>query len=108
MVFLVVTLGLGLLASTISHTQQQAMFTVWFFLMFGILTSGFFYHIANMPRWVQILTYANPLRYFMAIVRGVFLRGATFVDVIPQLVPLAILGIGMFSFAVLRFHKTVD
>jgi ABC-2 type transport system permease protein len=107
LVFLLVTLGLGLLVSTISHTQQQAMFTVWFFMLFGILTSGFFYPIENMPHWIQFLTYANPLRYFMAVLRGVFLRGSTLPDLLPELVPLLMLGLGTFTLAVLRFRKTV-
>lgn len=107
-VFLLVTQSVGLLVSTLSHTQQQAMFTVWFFLVFCILTSGFFYPIANMPEWVQTLTYTNPLRYFMAIVRGIFLRGSTFVDILPQLWPLAALGLVTFSTAILRFRKTLS
>ena len=108
MIFLLVTLGIGLLASTVSQTQQQAMFTVWFFLVFGILTSGFFYPVENMPRWIQILTYVNPLRYFVAVIRGIFLKGSTLADLYPHLVPLAILGVVTFSTAVFRFRKTVS
>jgi ABC-2 type transport system permease protein len=103
--YLLVTLGGGLLVSTISHTQQQAMFTVWFFLVFGILTSGFFYPIDNMPRWIQYVTYGNPLRYFMAILRGIFLKGSTFADVWPNLLPLAAIGVGTFVIAVSRFRR---
>ncbi|MBI5060646.1 ABC transporter permease [candidate division KSB1 bacterium] len=103
--YLLVTLGGGLLASTVSHTQQQAMFTVWFFLVFGILTSGFFYPIENMPKWIQYLTYANPMRYFMAILRAIFLKGAQFSDVLPNLLPLAALGVITFSTAILRFRR---
>ena len=108
MLFLLVTLGVGLLVSTISQTQQQAMFTVWFFLVFGILTSGFFYPVDNMPRWIQILTYANPLRYFVAIIRGIFLKGSGMADLYPHLVPLAALGVFTFSAAVFRFRKTIS
>ena len=57
--YLLVTLGTGLLASTVSQTQQQAMFTVWFFLVFGILMSGFFYPVENMPRGIYLLTFLN-------------------------------------------------
>jgi ABC-2 type transport system permease protein len=107
MIYLLATLGVGLLVSTVSHTQQQAMFTVWFFLVFGILTSGFFYPIENMPGWIQTLTYVNPLRYFVAVIRGIFLKGSGLTDLLPQLAPLALLGALTFSVAVLRFHKTV-
>jgi len=94
-----------LLASTVSQTQQQAMFTVWFFLVFGILMSGFFFPIENMPVWVQKLTIVNPMRYIMKIIRGIFLKGSTFGDVLPDLLPLAALGMVIFSAAVLRFRK---
>ena len=107
LLYMLVTLGVGLLASTVSQTQQQAMFTVWFFLVFGILMSGFFFPIDNMPRGIQYLTYANPLRYMMSIVRGIFLKGSTLPDVLPDLVPLAVLGVLIFSAAVLRFRKRV-
>ncbi len=103
--YLLVTLGVGLLASTVSSTQQQAMFTVWFFLIFGILMSGFFYPIANMPDWAQMLTYANPMRYIMAIVRGIFLKGAGAADLWPQIAALAGIGVVVFTAAVRNFSK---
>jgi len=107
LVYLLVTLGLGLLASTVSSTQQQAMFTLWFFLIFAILMSGFFYPIENMPPGIRWLTYADPLRYMMKIVRGVFLRGATFADLWPQFAALGGMGLVIFSAAVWRFRKRV-
>jgi ABC-2 type transport system permease protein len=107
LVYLIVTLGAGLLASTVSHTQQQAMFTIWFFTVFGILTSGFFYPVENMPRVVYYLTYANPLRFFMVIVRGIFLKNMSLADAVPSLVPLLIIGLLTFSLAVFRFRKSV-
>lgn len=103
--YLLVTLGLGLLASTVSATQQQAMFTLWFYLIFMILMSGFFYPVENMPPGIRWMTYANPLRYMMTIVRGIFLRGATLIDVLPQLMALLALGTVTFSAAVWRFQK---
>ena len=103
--YLLVTLGLGLLASTVSVTQQQAMFTLWFYLIFMILMSGFFYPVENMPPGIRWMTYANPLYYMMTIVRGIFLRGATLVDVLPQLSALLALGAVTFSAAVWRFQK---
>jgi ABC-2 type transport system permease protein len=104
-VYLLVALGGGLLASTVSQTQSQAMFTVWFFLMFGIMTSGFFYPVENMPTWIYYMTFANPMRYIMAINRGIFLKAASFTDVLPNLIPLAVMGVAVFSAAVLRFRK---
>ncbi len=107
LVYLMVTLGGGLLASTMSDTQQQAMLTVWFFLMFGIMTSGIFYPIENMPRWIYLMTYANPIRFFMAITRGIFLKSTTFMDILPDLIPLVAMGVIVFAIAVLRFQKRV-
>jgi len=106
--YLLVTLGLGLLASTVSATQQQAMFTLWFVLIFMILMSGFFYPVANMPPGIRWMTYANPLRYMMTIVRGIFLRGATLPDILPQLAAMVGIGVLTFSAAVWRFQKRVN
>ena len=103
--YLLVTLGVGLLASTVSSTQQQAMFTVWFFLIFGILMSGFFYPVANMPDWARLLTYANPMRYIMDIVRGVFIKGSGAADLWPQIAALVGLGVTVFAAAVRNFSK---
>ncbi len=103
--YLLVTLGGGLLASTVSATQQQAMFTAWFFLIFGILMSGFFYPIANMPHWAQLLTLLNPMRYIMAIVRGILLKGAGLADIGPDLLRLLAIGLATFTVAVARFQK---
>jgi ABC-2 type transport system permease protein len=103
--FIMVASGGGLLASTVSQTQSQAMLTIWFFLMFGIMTSGFFYPVENMPPWIYYLTYTNPMRYIMAINRSIFLKGAGFVDVLPNLAPMAAMGVMTFGIAVLRFRK---
>ncbi len=105
LLYLMVTLGMGLLASTISHTQQQAMFAVWFVLIFGILMSGFFYPVENMPRAIYLLTYLNPLRHFMEIIRGIFLKGVTLRDILPQMGMLLGLGTIIFGVAVLKFSK---
>ncbi len=106
--YLQVTLGAGLLASTVSQIQQQAMFTVWFFLLFGILMSGFFYPVENMPKWIYMLTYLNPVRHFMEIMRGIFLKGVTFSDIIPQFALLFGLGTLIFGTAVIKFRKMND
>ena len=74
--FLMTTLGAGLFISTISHTQQQAMMSSFFFSTPAFMLSGFAFPIRNMPEPVQWLTYLNPVRYFMEIVRGIFLKGS--------------------------------
>jgi ABC-2 type transport system permease protein len=107
LVYMIVVLGGGLLASTVSHTQQQAMFTIWFFTIFGILTSGFFFPVENMPSTIYYLTYANPLRFFMVIVRGIFLKDMQPADTLPSLIPLLIIGALTFVIAVRRFHKRI-
>ena len=108
LIFLFTTLGLGLLISTLSHTQQQAMFLSLMIMMPAILLSGLMFPIANMPGPVQWLTYANPLRYFLVIVRGVILKGNGLLLLAPQFFMLFSLGAIVFSLAVARFQKTID
>jgi ABC-2 type transport system permease protein len=106
--YLLSSLGIGLFISTISRTQQQAMMTMFFFFVPAILLSGFIFPIANMPAWAQHLTYANPLRYFLIIIRGIFLRGNGLEVLWPQLLSLAILGTIVFTFSSLRFRKRLE
>jgi ABC-2 type transport system permease protein len=106
--FLLTTLGIGLFISTISRTQQQAMMTMFFFFVPAILLSGFVFPIANMPQVVQYLSYADPLRYFLVIIRGIFLRGSGFSILWPQMLALAILGAAVFTFSSLRFRKRLE
>jgi ABC-2 type transport system permease protein len=106
--FLLSTLGVGLFISTISHTQQQAMMSSFFFFNPAFMLSGFAFPIANMPEPVQWATYLNPVRYFMEIVRGVFLKGTGFETLWPQTLALAVYGAAIFTFSVLRFHKRLD
>jgi ABC-2 type transport system permease protein len=103
--FILTTLGLGVLISTLATTQQQALFMTWFFLQIFVILSGIFYPIENMPRAVQMITYINPLRYFVAINRELFLKGGGFGVLWPEVRSLLILGVCVFSFAVMRFHK---
>jgi ABC-2 type transport system permease protein len=104
-VYIVCVLSVGLLISTLSTTQQQAVFLAFFFSIFAILTSGLFAPIHNMPRALQYLTYLNPVRYFMEIVRGIYLKG-TGIDVLwRQGAALAAWALVAMSLAVLRFHK---
>jgi ABC-2 type transport system permease protein len=107
-IYLLSSLGIGLFISTISHTQQQAMMTMLFFFVPAILLSGFVFPIANMPPLVQYLTYADPLRYFLIIIRGIFLKGSGFDILWPQMVALAILGGIVFTFSSLRFRKRME
>ncbi|OHE85010.1 MAG: ABC transporter permease [Verrucomicrobia bacterium RIFCSPLOWO2_12_FULL_64_8] len=105
--YLLSTLGIGLFISTVSGTQQQAMMTTFFFFFPAMLLSGFIYPIANMPVVVQWLTYANPLRYFLIIIRSVFLKGVGFEILWPQLAALLVIGLCVMTFAVTRFRKTL-
>jgi len=105
MAFLFTTVGQGLLVSTLSRTQHQAQMTAWFFMMPAVMLSGFIFPIANMPKVIQLLTYVVPLRYFLVIVRGIFLKGVG-IDVLwDQVLILTILGVLIFSISVLRFQK---
>jgi len=103
--FVLTTLGLGIFISTIAATQQQAMYVSWFFMQIFILLSGFFYPIANMPHWIQTFTLINPLRHFLAVNRELLLKGAGLADLWPELRALLVIGVCVFTFATLRFHK---
>ncbi|MBP7340931.1 MAG: ABC transporter permease [Smithellaceae bacterium] len=106
--FLLSTLGIGLFISTISSTQQQAMMTTFFFILPFFMLSGFVFPIDNMPVVVQALTYLNPLRYFLVILRGLFLKGVGLEILWPQYVFLAVLGAIVFAGAIVRFKKRLD
>ncbi len=103
--FLLSTLGLGLFISTISETQQQAMITSFMILFPSMLLSGFIFPIENMPKVIQYLTYLLPPRYFIVIVRGIFLKGIGINYLINEIWPLALFGIIIFSMSVARFRK---
>ncbi|PIU54531.1 MAG: ABC transporter permease [Deltaproteobacteria bacterium CG07_land_8_20_14_0_80_60_11] len=103
MAFLFNSVGLGLLISTVSSTQQQAMMAGNLFLTPAILLSGLIFPIANMPVFFQYLTYLNPLMYFIIVTQGVFLKGAGLVLLWPQITAMTVLGIGMLGLAVARF-----
>ena len=106
-IFLFTTLGIGMFISTVTSTQQQAMFFTWFFSLFTMLTSGFFSPIANMPKAIQYLTYINPLRYFVKIVRGIIMKGASLDILYPEVIAMIIFGTVVFTFSWLRFSKRV-
>jgi len=102
------TLGIGLLISTVSRTQQQAMMSTFFFYFPAVLLSGFMFPIANMPTVIQWLTLLNPLRHFLIIARGIFLKGVGLPILWPQLVFLLIMGSAVLWLATRRFHKTLE
>jgi len=105
--YLMTMLGIGLFISTVSQTQQQAMISTFFFFFPAMLLSGFAFPIANMPEPVQWLTLFDPLRYFLVIVRAIFLKGVGMEILWPQMLALALMGVFMLSLAVKRFHKTL-
>ena len=107
--FILNTLGLGLLVSTLVRTQQQAMMTAAFTMMLPMIyLSGLIFPIENMPRVIQTVTYAIPLRYYADIIRGVFLRGSG-IDVLwPEALALLGMGVAIMAVASLRFRKRLD
>lgn len=105
--YIMTTLGIGLLISTVSQTQQQAMMSTFFFYFPAVLLSGFMFPIANMPKAIQWFTFLNPLRYFLVIVRGIFLKGVGPEILWPQMVALTIMGCAFLWFASKRFKKTI-
>ncbi len=106
-IYLFTTLGIGLFISTISSTQQEAMMAVFLFYMPTILLSGFAYPIANMPSLIQKFTVFNPLRYFMVVIRSIFLKGVGIEILWVQLLPLLIMGFIVIILSALRFRKSL-
>ena len=106
--FILNALGVGLLISTVSRTQQQAMMTAFVFILPAMLLSGIFSPIESMPRPAQILTYANPLRYFGRIVRGILLKGNGLNILWPELLTLFLSGLALLTISSLRFKKRLE
>jgi ABC-2 type transport system permease protein len=106
--FLLCMLGVGLLISTISSTQQQAMVTAFFFIMPSIMFYGFGFPLSTMPQWMQVCSYFNPLRYFLVVIRGTYLKGVGMDILWPQMAAMAVLGVTLLTVSVLRFHKALD
>lgn len=107
--FILTTLGLGLFISTIARTQQQAMLIAqFFFFMPFIFLSGFTFPIANMPPVIQMLTYLIPLRYFLEIVRGIFLKGTDLSQLWPQATALFVTGVTILTLSILRFRRRLE
>lgn len=105
-IFLVVIQSLGLLISTSTHTQQQAMFIAWFLMVIFILMGGLFTPIESMPEWAQNLTYANPVAYFIKIMRMVLLKGAGWKEIQFMVYSLMAMGMLLMSVSISRYKKT--
>ena len=108
LVFYLTTLGQGILVSTVSRTQRQAMQAAFFVFLPTLLLSGFMFPREGMPPVIQWLGYAIPLTYFLIIVRGIILKGIGLTELSGQIVPLAILGLVFFTVSVLRFQKRLE
>ncbi len=106
--FLVTTLGLGLLISTLANTQQEATITSIFFNLPAIFLSGFFYPLAAMPPILQWLSYLIPLRYFLVVVRGITLKGVGLESLWFEVAALAVFSVVIMGSAALRFRKRLD
>jgi len=104
-IYLFTSLGAGLFISTIASTQQEAMMSVFLFYMPTFLLSGFAYPIENMPTIIQWFTFINPMRYFLTIVRGIFLKGVGIDILWSQLLFLFIIGMIVITLSTLRFRK---
>lgn len=104
-VYILVVLGIGLFISNFTDTQQQAMFIAWFFMVIFILMSGLFTPIESMPKWAQVLTEFNPIKYFVQVMRMVMLKGAGFTDIYPQLIKTLVYALLMNGLAVFSYKK---
>ena len=106
--FILCMLGIGLLISTISMTQQQAMVSGFFFIMPAITFSGFGSPISSMPELMQWFTYLDPLRYFLDVLRGIYLKGVGMDVLWPQMAAMGVFGLVMLTISVARFQKSLD
>jgi ABC-2 type transport system permease protein len=104
-IYLFVALGLGLLISTVSNTQQQAMFLTWFLMVIFILMSGLFTPVQSMPEWAQWMNKINPIAYFIDVMRMVLLKGSSLGDITMQLFSLLALALVLNALAVWRYRK---
>ena len=102
------SLGIGLFASTIANTQQEALLTVFVTILPGVFISGFLFPLEAMPKFLQIISYAIPLRYYLVIVRSLLLKGVGFAALRGEIISLALFGVIIMSAAALRFRKRLD
>lgn len=106
-IYLLPLLGISLLISVFSDKQQQVMFVGFFFLLIFILTSGLFTPVESMPRWAQMLNYLNPMFFYIRIIRGILIKGASIADIYNNLIILFIYGISMFVTAIYNYKKVI-
>ncbi len=106
--FLMSSLGIGLFASTMANTQQEAMMTVMMFNLPMIFLSGFFFPIAAMPKFLQIVSYLIPLRYYLTIIRSLLIKGVGLAAIQSEVIALVIFGVVIMGAAALRFRKRLD
>jgi ABC-2 type transport system permease protein len=107
-IFIMSSLGIGLLASTIANTQQEAMLTVMMYNLPSIFLSGFFFPLEAMPQALQIVSYAIPLRYFLVVIRSLLLKGVGIEAIQGEVIALTIFGLVIMTLAALRFRKRLD
>jgi ABC-2 type transport system permease protein len=105
LIFIATSLGVGLFVSTTARTQQQAMMTAYFIALPTMILSGLMFPIESMPKFIQALTYLVPLRYFLVIVRSIFLKGSGFMELWPNILLLSAYGAIVFALSVWRFQK---
>jgi ABC-2 type transport system permease protein len=107
-IFMITGLGIGLLASTIANTQQEAMLTVWMTLLPSIFLSGFFFPLEAMPAFLRALSYLMPLRYYLVIIRSLLLKGVGLETIQTDVLAMTLFAVGIMTLAVLRFRKRLD
>ena len=107
-VFLATGLGIGLFASTIANTQQEAMLTVWMTLLPSIFLSGFFFPLEAMPKVLQWISYLMPLRYYLVIIRALLLKGVGLEMIRYEVIAMLLFAVGIMTAAAMRFHKRLD
>lgn len=107
-IFLITIQSLGLLISTVTHTQQQAMFIAWFLMVVFILLGGLFTPIESMPNWAQNLTLVNPIAYFIKIMRMVLLKGAGWIEIQNMVYVLLFMGSVLLLVSIKRYKKTAQ
>ncbi|MCD8309955.1 MAG: ABC transporter permease, partial [Prevotellaceae bacterium] len=105
-IYILVVSGMGLVISNHSETMQQAMFVMFFFIMVLLFMSGLFTPVASMPGWAQAITVVNPLKYFMQVMRLIYLKGSAFTELIPQFLALCAFALALNVWAVLSYRKS--
>lgn len=105
-VYLLVALALGLLISTKTNTQQQAMFLSWFFLVIFILMSGLFTPVESMPQWARMINVINPVAYFIEVIRMIMLKGSGFMDILRQFTALSVYSVIALGLSIWQYRKT--